>query len=194
MDDLDRLAESLRGGRLCRYCERQASGPLGACKDHNELAIDRLFADAVRYGGAKTQPPACFTNKQWREYVVAAALPALERPGRELRAIAPIDFCRDCHKRHRDAMTEAGRCAHPETVFIVEHRTGDAIGVPLKDPTKPRLWEQAIMGVSGNVIGMPPPEQIERAMNAIADATAPKPRGRPKKKGGDDVAPLSDQH
>lgn len=191
MDDLDRLAESVNGFKKCRYCMNPSSGHLGVCKSHTEMAVDRLFNSAVYYGGAKAVAPPCFTRQQWREYIVAAALPALERSRKELRAIAPIDFCRDCHPAHRNAMTQAGRCSHPETVFIIEHRSGDAIGVPLKDPTKPRIWEQAIMGVSGNVFGMPASEHIERAMNEIATANAPKPRGRPKK-GGDDATAIPD--
>lgn len=159
----------------CRHvsCHNRA-GVFGACSKHERRAIIEEFARAINDGVAQHEPPRCFTFEQWREYVVASRLAA--QTG---RGDAPIEPCRDCTKRQRDVMLTRGQCAHPETVFIRESRSGEVVGVPLLDPRRPRVWEQAVMGVSGQVVGMPSSENIGVAMHAIS--TSKRGPGRPRK-------------
>jgi hypothetical protein len=117
----------------------------------------------------------CFTYKQWKEYVSAHFLSG--HSGRS--ESSPVEYCRDCSPKHRDAMVRQGLCGHPETVFIRESRASEVIGVPLIDARRPRVWEQAVMGMSGQVISLPRPESIEAATKKIAGTK--RGPGRPRK-------------
>lgn len=159
----------------CRHlsCHNRA-GVFGACNRHERRAIIEEFGKAIKDGVASAEPPKCFTYEQWREYVVASRLSA--QTG---RGDAPIEPCRDCTKRYRDSMVQRGLCGHPETVFIRESRSSEVVGVPLLDPRRPRVWEQAVMGQSGQVVGLPSSENIGAAMHAIS--TSKRGPGRPRK-------------
>ena len=151
-----------------------ASSVYGVCKEHEAEAIRKRFMLAVDHGLCTQEPPPCFGGADdWREYVVAFMLC---RSDSERRA-TPIEFCRDCTPRFKDEMTECGRCSHQETVFIrSDKHGGDVIGVPAgKKSTS--AWESAVMGVSGEVVKLPPPEQIDKMLRQIAIDNAPKKRG-----------------
>lgn len=55
--------------------------------------------------------PACFeSEQQWREWCALAGLSGLPR----------CRYCVDCTPEFLDAMAAAGRCEHPETVFVLD--------------------------------------------------------------------------
>lgn len=81
--------------------------------------------------------PACFdTRAQWNEYQRMWNL--------SYRSVKPkpkVNICRDCTPEHRDRMIEEDRCAHPETVFVVN--VDGMIGV---NGTRWAEWQSAISG------------------------------------------------
>lgn len=160
----------------CKHfgCDRTA-GVFGVCQHHEIAAINKQFRDVVDKGLASFSPPMCFTYKQWKEYVVAHFLSG--HSGRS--ESSPVDYCRDCSQKHRDKMVRDGMCGHPETVFIRESRGSEVIGVPLVDARRPRVWEQAVMGMSGTVVGLPSAEAIDAATRKIAGTK--RGPGRPRK-------------
>lgn len=121
--------------------------------------------------------PSCFTQAEWRDYTVAYSLSAHHRKG----AIPTVDHCRDCTQQFKRKMMDEGKCAHPETVFIKAEIGGDVIGVPMLNPARPHVWEQALMSVSGVVVGMPPAAAIDAAMSLIARTAGKRRPGRPRK-------------
>lgn len=151
----------------------------GVCADHQRIAIRRRFSMYASQGCVDHNAPKCFDSlDQWHEYTVAYYLSSSAKGN--FRGIPPrMDYCRDCTKKHKERMLEAGRCSHPETVFIQpDGRDQDVIGVALTDYRKSGVWEQAVMGMSGAVVTMPPGDVIESVLNVLARHKA---GGRPKK-------------
>lgn len=161
----------------CRVagCNRSA-GVFSVCKEHEERELRVFYLKMVRDGQAPHFAPPCFPSEQaFREYAVAFKLSQASGTGKQFM----VDPCRDCTPKYRDAMAAAGRCQHPETVFILSSRfAGDRIGVPLQDEKKAAAWESAIMGLSGPVVGLPSPDVIDQAVTRIS---AKRKIGRPKK-------------
>ena len=150
-----------------------ASGVFGVCRTHEHEVIQTQFYQAVDAGICSKEKPPCFsTDAEWREYVVANVL------SRDKKSKSPnIDFCRDCTIRHKESMVTAGRCVHPETVFIRSDRhQGDVIGVSMGRLST--QWESAMMGMYGPVVKLPPPQIIDQILAKIAQEKAPKKRGR----------------
>lgn len=147
----------------------------GVCVRHETAAINALFRGIVEKGLADFHPPMCFTYRQWKEYVAAHFL-----SGHSGRAeSSSVEYCRDCSPQHKAMMMRQGLCGHPETVFIRESRASEIIGVPLLDAKRPRVWEQAVMGMSGQVVDLPKAEAIDAAMKRIAGVK--RGPGRPRK-------------
>lgn len=121
--------------------------------------------------------PSCFTQAEWRDYTVACSLSARHRKG----ALPTVDHCRDCTQQYKRKMHDEGKCDHPETVFIKADMGGDVIGVAMLNPVRPHVWEQALMGVSGVVVGMPPASAIDAAMSLVAKLAVKRKPGRPRK-------------
>ena len=153
---------------------KSPSGMFGVCRTHEREAVAEYFDAAVAEGVCSATEPPCFaSNEEWREYVVAHAMSRGER-----KTTPPVDFCRDCTVKHKDSMMAAGRCTHPETVFIRSDRyQGDVIGVSMGRLST--QWESAMMGMYGPVVKLPPPETTEQILAKIAEAKVPKKRGRP---------------
>jgi hypothetical protein len=122
--------------------------------------------------------PRCFdSTEQWHEYTVAYYLSSSTKgyKGKPPR----IDYCRDCTKKHKERMLAEGRCDHPETVFVRPDGVDkDVIGIALVDYKKSGAWEQAVMGMSGQVVTMPPGEVIDSVLGVLSRHKA---GGRPKK-------------
>lgn len=72
-----------------------------------------------------------------------------------------------------------GRCAHHETVFIRSQRMGgDLIGVAVDAVRKSTAaWENAMMGMSGEVVKLPPHHAIDATLKQIHKDAEPKKRG-----------------
>ena len=150
-----------------------SSGVFGVCHIHERELIQGQFYQAVDRGVCSQEKPPCFsTDDEWREYVVANVL------SRDKKSKVPvIDYCRDCTTQHKDSMMAAGRCIHPETVFIYSDRhQGDVIGVSMGRLST--QWESAMMGMYGPVVKLPPHETIAEMLAKIAQDKAPKKRGR----------------
>ena len=156
-------------------CCNGKAGLFGVCKKHEAGELSRAFRHAVNDGIASLAPPPCFTHQQWKEYVVAHRLS--QHSGRGETAVA--DPCRDCTTKHRDMMAKQGACSHPETVFVRDAKSKAVVGYALHDPRKPRMWEQAIMGMYGQVVGMPASRYIDAATRQIDGAK--RGPGRPRK-------------
>jgi hypothetical protein len=156
----------------------------GVCQLHEASAIRAEFERVTDLGMATDEPPGCFNRgQQWHEYIVAAAISG----GYATRGKpSPINYCRDCTPAYKKAMLAEGKCAHPETVFIREHGQGDTVGVCVTSKRTSHVWEQAIMGMSGSVVVMPPQEVVGRMLEEISETNPvgeqPKRRGRPPNK------------
>jgi len=176
---LTRLTLSLYIDR-CRHigCNRSA-GSFGVCSEHEAADINKHFMRAVELGLVEYETPQCFRSEgEYREYVVTVLLSG----GYKSRGKAdPINFCRDCIPKYKEQMMAAHRCQHPETVFVLEQGR-DEIGVPLLNPKSPRAWEQAVMGMAGPVVVMPPEHIVGKTIDMLNER---RPVGRPKK-GGDE--------
>lgn len=149
----------------------------GVCSQHQRQAISRRFSMYASQGCVDHNAPKCFDSlDQWHEYTVAYYLSSSSKH----RGVPPrIDYCRDCTKKHKDRMVASGRCAHPETVFVRPDGVDkDVIGIALVDYKKSGAWEQAVMGMSGQVVTMPPGEVIDSVLSVLARHKA---GGRPKK-------------
>ena len=127
-------------------------------------------------GSALPEAPKCFDSSlAYREYAVAFYLAQPSGHGSQFS----VDHCRDCEPKFKRQMVEAGRCSHPETVFIrSERHAGDTIGVPLTDLSKSGPWESAVMGMSGPVVSMPQPEVIDKIVTQLSEKRR---IGRPRK-------------
>lgn len=90
-----------------------------------------------------------------------------------------VSHCRDCTPEYKAAMLREGACDHPETVFIRSRRfKGEIVGVCIDTRIKrTAVWEEAVMGMSGEIIQLPPSEVIEQKLSKIAQDAAPKKRG-----------------
>lgn len=144
----------------------------GVCKQHEAEAIRAVFEDAVAKGHCPYDAPPCFsTHEKWREYV-AAYLISRKDPGY-------VNQCRDCTPAYKKAMMREGLCEHPETVFIRSKKLkGEVIGVCIDTRFKKSVvWEEAVMGLSGDIVELPPTEVIEQKLAKIAEDNKPKKRG-----------------
>jgi len=162
------------GQQICVFkgCENQGS-IFGVCKDHEDGAIRELFLQTVNEGLCTYDAPRCFSSHaKWREYVAACMISRKDESGY-------INHCRDCTPDYKKTMMRAGVCDHPETVFIRSNRfKGEVIGVCI-DPRIKRTakWEEAVMGISGEIVQLPPPEVIEQKLAKISKDAEPKKRG-----------------
>lgn len=168
--------------RTCKHPECvKPSGMFGVCADHEPCHIRRLFKDAVKIGAAEDEKPGCFRDQpEWHGYIAASML-----TGHASRGVrSHISYCRDCTPAYKAEMMECGRCQHAETVFVREEG-GDVVGVPLGRSKRSRAWEYAVMGMSGQVVSMPPEEEVGRVLDKLAQRN---PVGRPRLKPKDDGA------
>lgn len=162
------------GQQVCAHkgCEQQG-GIFGYCKQHEEPHIRKLFEETVKEGLCPHEPPSCFdAHAKWREYVAACIISRRDESGY-------INQCRDCTPEFKQAMMRSGACQHPETVFIRSKRfKGEIIGVCI-DPRIKRTakWEEAVMGIAGEIVQLPPPEVIEQSLRKISRDAEPKKRG-----------------
>jgi len=156
-------------------CNRPA-GAFSVCKEHQSVEVNRQFIALVKSRQAHPDALPCFNSTdEYREYVVAYKLAQPNGVGSQFK----VDPCRDCDPKYRDRMIAAGRCQHPETVFIRSNRfAGDRIGVALLEDKKHSAWEAAVMGLSGPVVSLPQPEVIDQT---VARLSVKKKMGRPKK-------------
>jgi len=139
-----------------------------------------MFVRAVSKGLAHPDKPACFEGEtEYREYTVATLLTGHASRGVTTR----INYCRDCTPDFKREMMESGRCSHPETVFVRETNgtSGDVVGVAIGDPENTRIWEQAVMGMMGQVVLMPSHEAVGAVLDRLNENGKPG-RGRPPKK------------
>jgi hypothetical protein len=169
---VNKLPISLFSSGACRVlnCEHP-SGLFGFCMDHEKAGLRQHFNEAVRLGLVDEDLPACFQNiKQYHEYV--ATFLASLNGFRQSR----VDICRDCNPAYKDRMMAEDRCAHHETVFIRSQRMGgDLVGVAIGKSTS--AWENAMMGISGEVVKLPPHYAIDATLKQIHKDAEPKKRG-----------------
>lgn len=151
----------------------------GVCHIHEPEDIRRTFQRAVAKGLAHPNRPACFpTDAEYHEYTVATLLTGHASRGVKTK----INYCRDCTPAYKQEMVECGQCSHPETVFIRDQKaSGDVVGVAVGGPENTRAWEQAVMGMMGQVVSMPSCEAVGAVLSRLTEDGKPK-RGRPKKK------------
>ena len=170
---------------FARRCKRigcgKSAGPFGVCQEHETQAVEKAFGWYVREGVSPIAPGCFKTPYQWKEYVVAYYL---SRNPKLQREVQDVDYCKDCNPEYKRQMLAQGKCSHPETVFVSPER-GVVIGVPLLNMNRPQAWEKALMGMSGEVVGMPPAHVIDSMVNGLS---VKKKGGRPKKEKGDDDA------
>ncbi len=136
------------GKCIVEFCINQG-GHLGYCKEHYEHAILRRHA-RLRAAGANAPTPACFpSDSDWREYEV---LSANARFGSRARK-QPLGAnpCLDCTPEYQARMLAAGKCAHPETVFI-KRRDSGVEGVNKQSRGQ---WVLAVTGALGPVVKRP---------------------------------------
>lgn len=162
------------GQQVCGHkgCEEQG-GIFGFCKQHEGAVIQELFEQTVAEGYCPHEAPKCFdSHAKWREYVAACMISRKDESGY-------INHCRDCTPEYKVAMMRKGACEHPETVFIRAKRfQGEVIGVCIDTRYKrTSKWEIAVMGLSGDIVHMPPPEVIEQKLSKISKDAEPKKRG-----------------
>lgn len=154
----------------------------GVCREHEPDDIRRMFVRAVTKGLAHPNRPACFRSEdEYREYTVAALLTGHASRGVTIK----INYCRDCTPDYKKEMLECGQCSHPETVFVRDAKTsgGDVVGVAVGSPEATRVWEQAVMGLMGQVVSMPSCEAVGAVLSRLNGDGKPK-RGRPPKNRG----------
>ena len=97
-------------------------------------------------GLAELPMPDCFDEtEQWKQY---------QKLWRMSKGTARVDVCFDCLPHYRDEMIKAGRCAHPETVFV--EADGEVVGVNGK---KWSTWLHSVSGKRGFVVS-PPDKQV----------------------------------
>ena len=162
------------GQQVCAHtgCDQQG-GIFGYCKRHEEPHIRKLFEETVAKGLCTNEPPKCFdTHAKWQEYVAACMVSRKDEAGY-------VNQCWDCTPEYKQAMMRKGACEHPETVFIRAKRfKGEVIGVCIDTRyKKTSKWEMAVMGMSGDIVHMPPPEVIEQKLSKISKDAEPKKRG-----------------
>lgn len=93
--------------------------------------------------------PSCFdSEEQWREF---KRIWNFSLRGRK------VNICHDCTGERRDKMASAGRCAHPETVFV--EVDGEVIGI---NGDKWTTWLGAVSGKRG-VLLSPPKREVRDA-------------------------------
>lgn len=163
--------------RKCKHVDcNSTAGVFGVCRAHEFDAVRRQYLRLVIDGSALPEAPPCFDSTQaYREYAVAFYLAQPSGHGSQFS----VDHCRDCEPKFKQRMVDAGRCSHPETVFIRSERfAGDTIGVPLTDLSKSGPWESAVMGMSGPVVSMPNPEVIDKIVTQLSEKRR---IGRPRK-------------
>lgn len=169
---VNKLPISLFSTGSCRElpCCKPA-GLFGFCSDHEEAGIRQHFEEAVQAGLVDQSVPLCFnTARQFYEYVATflASLYGFKQ--------SRVDICRDCNPEFKERMMSEGRCAHHETVFIKSQRMGgDLVGVAISKSTA--AWENAMMGMSGEVVKLPPHYAIDATLKQIHKDAEPKKRG-----------------
>lgn len=98
---------------------------------------------------SKQTYPACFESpSQWEEYV---------RLWKYSRIGLKFNMCYDCTPEWRDQMTRENRCAHPETVFVIQD--GDLVGVTGDVWFS---WVSALTGKRGTLVSQPAKEVRDR--------------------------------
>jgi hypothetical protein len=163
--------------RKCKHIDcNSTAGVFGVCRAHEFDAVRRQYLKLVVDGSALPEAPKCFdSTRAYREYAVAFYLAQPSGHGSQFF----VDHCRDCEPKFKKRMVEAGRCSHPETVFIRSERfAGDTIGVSMIDLSKSAPWESAVMGMSGPVVSMPDPEVIDKIVTQLSEKRR---IGRPRK-------------
>lgn len=170
-----KLNISLFAVGTCRVCCIKPAGLFGFCDEHQKSALRTYFRDAVYHGFAEAVTPKCFkSDESYHEYVATF----LGASGSELKQ-PRVDVCRDCNPEYKEQMMKEGRCEHHETVFIRSIRMGgEVIGVAIDSAKKSTsAWENAMMGVSGEVVKLPPHYAIDETLKQIHKDAEPKKRG-----------------
>ncbi len=125
------------------FCEKPATR-FGFCAEHYEQEIDFQW-DKLQAEGRVQPRWECFdTDRQWQEYEVHSLT------GKAVRTVA-TNPCRDCTPEYQREMLAAGRCRHPETVFV-RRKGSDIEGF---NAEKFRSWTEAVRGERGPVVMMP---------------------------------------
>lgn len=127
----------------------------GYCTKHYAEEIDRRHDRLIKRG--MTRPtPACFSERSWVEYEVHT----LDAPSYDRRKYTSP--CTDCTPERKQQMLDEGRCAHPETVFVVrkgkEHNDVEGINSDAF-----ATWERACRSGIGRVVQLPPIEERVKA-------------------------------
>lgn len=128
-------------------CEQSAK-QFGFCDRHYRAEVGRRW-HALRIEGRTTQPLPCFDSERWMEYEVHWADTTLK----------PVNACTDCTPDHQRAMMMAGRCVHPETVFV--RRGGAVEGFNADNLDK---YLVACAGGLGKVVNAPSAEERQRIL------------------------------
>lgn len=141
-----------------------AAGVLGYCARHSEFNIKDAFLAAVEKGYASPHMPPCFgAMADYQEYIVRFIVSMW---GTGARARNEVDYCRDCSMSFKSDMEKAGRCNHPETIFLYDERLhGDLIGVSCANPAR---WEASIIGSFGHVVRVPPDEVVAQMFKNLS--------------------------
>ena len=176
-----KLNISLFAVGTCRVCCIKPAGLFGFCDEHQKSALRTYFRDAVYHGFAEAITPKCFkSDESYHEYVATF----LGAYGSELKQ-PKVEVCRDCNPEYKEQMMKEGKCDHHETVFIRSNRMGgEVIGVAIGKSTS--AWENAMMGVSGEVVKLPPHYAIDETLKQIHKDAEPKKRGPKFKKDRND--------
>lgn len=164
--------------RKCQIVQcTEPSGFYGYCLGHEPEFVAKEFEGLAEKGLVAKQKPTCYeSQRKWTEYVVAFVYSSAA----DRRATMQIDHCKDCTPSYRDEQYGLGRCEHPETVFVKpDTSNGGLVGIPMKTSKDPRRWEQAMMGMLGQVVSLPSTKAMEEVMNKIESSK--KKIGRPKK-------------
>lgn len=148
----------------------------GVCMDHQSKAVTKYFVRLVQSGACSYERPPCFdSHEQWKEYAVANVLSRGFAAAFDPKT--KLDYCQDCTRSFKKRMTDENRCSHPETVFV--HLGGEnVVGVSIQEDRRSGYWEKCMMGVEGEVVGMPPAEIIDQVLTRLAKRRA---GGRPRK-------------
>jgi hypothetical protein len=125
------------------------------------------FGKAVGRGAAPADAPPCFSGQgQWEDYVACWCVN--ERLASHYSK--HVEYCRDCTPEHKRQMMEQGRCAHPETLFVLKE--DEIVGVSSHYAQR---WKGSLFGYNGELLDLPSEEVIEQT---LAELGPEKPRRR----------------
>lgn len=153
------------GGCTYPYCDQEAEH-LGFCAKHYRLEMDRRHRAVVSKGLDRPMWP-CFDDEQsWRDYeVLCTQAPGGGGVKARARQAQPANACADCTHEYRNRMVAAGRCKHPETVFIMRNLgSGGTVHTGINGDQSE--WVRAVEGRIGAVVGAPDPHLVAKIMES----------------------------